>query len=73
MARSKYIYIVTFQSGDPTPIGAGTVKGEIVEVLSRMSGTFIADLEVWRLPDGLGLGTKVRLGTADEFLAKERP
>lgn len=78
MARSKYIYIVSYRDhvGSAAPILARTVKYELVGAMSDFPANMLTDVEVWRLDDG-GLtyetGARTHPGGGAEFLAKERP
>lgn len=75
MSRSTYIYVLSWAERveSPMPIAARTVKWELVEFLKDMPDAALGDIEVWRLRDGIATDDKsrVHLGTAREFLAKE--
>jgi hypothetical protein len=75
MARSTYIYVLSWADrvGSAAPLAARTVKHEMTMFLIGMPT--LDDMEVWRVKDGFtGDGpARTYLGTAREFLAKERP
>lgn len=72
MARSKYIYVATWQDhvGSAAPILTGTVKYEFTDALAKLCG--LDDMDIWRMGDGTALD-RTHLGNGLEFLARERP
>ena len=85
MARSTYVYVVAWADrvGSAAPLNAATVKRELADWLTRMrdiNPRVLDDVEVWRLTDvgayfggGIDGPNRTHLGTAAEFLDKERP
>jgi hypothetical protein len=72
MARSKYVYVLTWADRveSAAPLLTATVKYEFLDALAGLNG--LEDTDVWRMGDGVPLDRN-HLGTGAEFLARERP
>jgi hypothetical protein len=75
--RSSYNYVVTWRQplNGAQPVMARTVKWELIAALGHFEPDALADLEVWRFADrgaAFAATDRVHLGTAADFLTKER-
>ena len=72
MARSSYIYLVKTvcdYDAPGVPLAAFTVKHELITWLKRKTGAELADMELWRLHDGIWQDNKITLLDVDELLS----